>query len=123
MEMTKEELQRRITELTEDLARGASESEHCKRMLTDMQQRMSVIDRPKVTQKFLNELSDTIENAISNIDFDDTNAYECEFTLDYNNTVQLDNIDFERRNDIGDDIYSDVHELFNVIEDEDEDEA
>ena len=123
MEMTKEELQRRVNELTTDIAKFESDSEHCKRMLTDMQQRMSVIDRPKVTQKFLNELSDTIENAISNIDFDDTNAYECEFTLDYNNTVQLDNIDFERRNDIGDDIYSDVHELFNVIEDEDEDEA
>ena len=118
MEMTKEELQRRISELTEDLARGASESEHLKKTLEDAQRRMSVIDRPKVTQKFLNELSDTIENAISNIDFDDTNAYECEFSIDYNNTVQLDNIDFSYRNDIGDDIYSDVHELFNVIEDE-----
>ena len=76
MEMTKEELQRRISELTEDLARGASESEHLKKTLEDAQRRMSVIDRPKVTQKFLNELSDAIENAVGNIDFDDTHAYE-----------------------------------------------
>ncbi len=80
MEMTKEELQRRINELTADLARGVSESEHLKKTLGDAQRRMSVIDRPKVTQKFLNELSDAIENAVSNIDFDDTHAYE--FDLD-----------------------------------------
>ena len=120
MEMTKEELQRRINELTADLARGVSESEHLKKTLGDAQRRMSVMDRPKVTQKFLNELSDTIEEAISNINFDDADAYEFEFSLDYNNTVQLDSIDFNYRNDIGDTIYSDVVELFNVIEDENE---
>lgn len=118
MEMTKEELQRRINELTEDLARGASESEHLKKTLEDAQRRMSVIDRPKVTQKFLDELSDAIENAVSNIDFDDTNAYEYEFNLDYDNRISLENIEFNYRNDIGDNIYSEIEELFNVIEDE-----
>lgn len=118
MEMTKEELQRRINELTADLARGASESEHLKKTLEDAQRRMSVIDRPKVTQKFLDELSDAIENAVSNIDFDDTNAYEYEFNLDYDNRISLENIEFNYRNDIGDNIYSEIEELFNVIEDE-----
>ena len=120
MEMTKEELQRRISELTADLARGASETEHLKKTLGDAQRRMSVIDRPKVTQKFLNELSDAIENAVGNIDFDDTHAYEFDFSLDYNNTVQLDSIEFNHAHDIGDEIYSKLEDLFNVIEDEDE---
>ena len=120
MEMTKEELQRRINELTIDLARGESEAEHLKKTLEDAQRRMSVIDKPKVTQKFLDELSDAIENAVSNIDFEDTNAYEYEFNLDYDNRISLENIEFNYRNDIGDNIYSEIEELFNVIEDEDE---
>jgi len=120
MEMTKEELQRRVNELTTDIAKFESDSEHCKRMLTDMQQRISVIDKPKVTQKFLDELSDAIEEAVRNIDFDDTNAYEYEFNLDYDNRISLENIEFNYSNDIGDNIYSEIEELFNVIEDENE---
>ena len=120
MEMTKEELQRRISELTADLARGASETEHCKRMLTDLQQRMYVIDRPKVTKKFLDELSNAVEEAIGNTDFTDCNAYDYEFNLDYDNRISLENIEFNHAHDIGDEIYSKLEDLFNVIEDEDE---
>ena len=120
MEMTKEELQRRINELTIDLARGESEAEHLKKTIVDAQRRMAVIDRPKVTQRFLDELSDAIEEAVRNIDFDDTSGYEYEFTLDYDNRISLENIEFNYRNDIGDNIYSEIEELFNVIEDENE---
>ena len=120
MEMTKEELQRKVKELTAAITTFNNDAEMLQKDLADAEKRLAVADRPKVTQKFLNELSDTIEEAISNINFDDADAYEFEFSLDYNNTVQLDSIDFNYRNDIGDTIYSDVVELFNVIEDENE---
>lgn len=120
MEMTKEELQRRINELTTDLARGASETEHCKKMLEDAQRRMAVVDRPKVTKKFLDELSEAVEEAVGNIDFSDCNAYDYEFNLDYDNRISLENIEFNHAHDIGDEIYSRLEDLFNVIEDENE---
>ena len=121
MEMIKEELQRRINELTTDIAKFESDSDHSKRMLTDMQQRMAVIDRPKVTKKFLDELSDAVEEAVRDVDFSDCNAYDYEFNLDYDNRISLENIEFNHAHDIGDEIYSRLEDLFNVIEDENED--
>jgi len=120
MEMTKEELQRKVKELTAAITTFNNDAEMLQKDLADAEQRLAVVDRPKVTKKFLDELNDAVEEAIGNIDFTDCNAYDYEFNLDYDNRISLENIEFNHTHDIGDEIYSKLEDLFNIIEDEDE---
>ena len=118
--MTKEELQRKVKELTAAITTFNNDAEMLQKDLADVKQRLAVVDRPKVTKKFLDELSNVVEEVIGNIDFTDCNAYDYEFNLDYDNRISLENIEFNHIHDIGDEIYSRLEDLFNIIEDEDE---
>jgi len=120
MEMTKEELQRKVKELTAAITTFNNDAEMLQKDLADAEKRLAVVDRPKVTKKFLDELSDAVEESIRNIDFSDCSAYDYEFNLDYDNRISLENIEFNHVYDIGEDICSSLQDLFNVIEDEDE---
>ena len=123
MEMTKEELQRRINELTTDLARGESETEHCKKALGDMQRRMAVVDRPKVTPDQIREIQDAIWQVIRNTDFNDSNNYDVDFEIDYDNRISISSMDFNGSDEIAEEICEEVSALFNIVNIEDEDEA
>jgi hypothetical protein len=120
MEMTKEELQRKVDELTQSLDSFNKNTEMLKQDLAEAERKLSVVNRPKITKKFSDELSDAISEAISNVDFTDTNAYDFDFEIDYDNRISLNSIEFNHVHDIADDIYSALEDLFNIIEDEDE---
>ena len=119
MEMTKEELQRRINELTTDLARGESETEHCKKALGDAQRRMAVVDRPKVTPDQIREIQDAIWQVIRNTDFTDSNNYDVDFEIDYDNRISISSMEFNCE-EIAEEICEEVSSLFNIINPEDE---
>ena len=120
MEMTKEELQRKVDELTQSLDSFNKNTEMLKQDLAEAERKLSVVNRPKITKKFSDELSDAISEAISNIDFTDTNAYDFDFEIEYDNRISLSSIEFNHVHDIADDIYCAIEDLFNIIEDEDE---
>ena len=118
--MTKEELQRKVDELSQSLDSFSKNTEMLKQDLKDAEHKLSVINRPKITKKFLDELSDAIEEAVGNIDFTDTNAYDVDFEIDYDNRIALNSIEFNHTYDIGDTIYSRIEDMFNIIEDQNE---
>ena len=120
MEMTKEELQRKINELTTDLARGESETEHCKKELRHAQQSMAVIDRPKVTREQFDDIQDAINRVIGNTDFTDSNNYDMDFEIDYDNRIAISNMEFNSSDEIAEEICDEVGALFNVVDVEDE---
>jgi len=52
MEMTKEELQRKVDELTQSLDSFSKNTEMLKQDLKDAEHKLSVVNRPKITKKF-----------------------------------------------------------------------
>lgn len=120
MEITKEELQLKVNELTQSLDSFNKNTEMLKQDLKDAEHKLSVINRPKITKKFLDEISEAIEEAINNIDFTDTNAYDFDFEIDYDNRIALSNIEYNGVHEIGDEIFCRVEDMFNVVEDENE---
>jgi len=120
MEMTKEQLQKRINELTEDLARGESESEHARKDLEDAQRLMAIVDKPKITRYQITEIQDAIYQAVKNVDFTDSGNYDMDFEIDYDNRITVSNIDFDGAEGISDDICEEISALFNIIDTEDE---
>ena len=120
MEMTKEELKLKVAELTQSLDSFNKNTEMLKQDLAEAQRKLKVADRPKITSLQMDDISDAISDAISNIDFTDTNAYDVDFEIDYDNRLAISSIEFNHVHDIADDIYSAMEEMFNITTIEDE---
>ena len=118
--MTKEELQRKVDELTQSLDTFNKNTEMLKQDLAEAQRKLKIADRPKITQDQMTEIQDAINEIVSNIDFTDCNNYDVDFEIDYDNRLAISNIEFNNTHEIVDDISSEIECLFNVIENEDE---
>ena len=118
--MTKEELQRKVDELTQSLDSFNKNTEMLKQDLAVAQNALKVADRPKITKDQMTEIHDAIHTVVGNIDFTDCNNYDMDFEIDYNNRIAVSSMEFNNSHEIADDIASEMECLFNIIEDEDE---
>ena len=123
MEMTKEELQRKVDELTQSLDTFNKNTEMLKQDLAVAQNALKVADRPRITQDQMTEIQDAIYTIVNNVDFTDCNNYDMDFEIDYDNRIAVSNMEFNNSDDIADDLCSEIECLFNVIDTEKEDEA
>ena len=121
MEMTKEELQRKVDELTQSLESFTKNTEMLKQDLIVAKNALKVADRPRITQDQMTEIQDAIHVVVNNIDFTDCNNYDMDFEIDYDNRIAVSNMEFNNSHEIADDIASEMEELFNVIQPENED--
>jgi len=120
MEMTKEELQRKVDELTQSLESFTKNTEMLKQDLIVAKNALKVADRPKITQDQITEIQDAIYTVVNNVDFTDCNNYDMDFEIDYDNRIAVSNIEFNNSDEIAEDLCSEIGSLFNIIEDENE---
>jgi hypothetical protein len=120
MEMTKEELERKVRELTASITTFNNDADLLKKDLADAHQRLAVIDRPRITRDQMTEIHDAIYTVVNNVDFTDCNNYDMDFEIDYDNRIAVSNMEFNNSDEIADDLCSEIGSLFNVIETEDE---
>ena len=118
--MTKEELQRKVDELTQSLESFTKNTEMLKQDLIVAKNALKVADRPKITQDQMTEIQDAIYTVVNNVDFTDCNNYDMDFEIDYDNRIAVSNMEFNNSDEIADDLCSEIESLFNVIETEDE---
>ena len=118
--MTKEELQRKVDELTQSLESFTKNTEMLKQDLIVAKNALKVADRPRITQDQMTEIQDAIYTVVNNVDFTDCNNYDMDFEIDYDNRITVSNIEFNNSHEIADDISSEIECLFNVIQPEDE---
>ena len=118
---TKEELEQSVVMLEEALQSGLTQSKVAQADLTIAKQQLADINKPELTGSQLDDITEAVENAVGNFDFDDADNYDKEFELDYDGRVQLSNLDFTNSQDLIEMIVEKVHKLFVEIEDEDND--
>lgn len=118
--MTKEELQRKVEELSQSLDTFNKNTEMLKQDLAVAKHALKVADRPKITLDQMTEIFDAINEIVSNIDFTDCDNYDMDFEINYNNQVAVSSMEFNNSHEIVDDLCSEVEGLFNVIQPEDE---
>ena len=88
--------------------------------LTDYKVQISLLDKeledlgkPEATPAFLDKISETITEAVENIDLED--GISCDFELDYDNKVTISDARFDNTQEIADKIYCEVEKLFAEI--------
>tara|TARA_R110000822_G_scaffold24136_3_gene73766 strand:- start:1263 stop:1622 length:360 start_codon:yes stop_codon:yes gene_type:complete len=113
-------LENRIKSLETLLTQAKQDSDQMSKELSLAKVALEKINLPKITKETVDEIREAIGSAISNYEFDRSDSYSYEFEIDYNNTIQLSNIEFDAGDDLAESISDSVEYLFNIIEDEDE---
>tara|TARA_R100001129_G_scaffold157491_1_gene120942 strand:- start:814 stop:1182 length:369 start_codon:yes stop_codon:yes gene_type:complete len=114
--MNKEKLNQEIGKLKASLEAHESQVKDLQHDLKTAEQRLADADKPKLTEKQFSAIQDVIEQVVGNYSFDDADRYEFELGIEYDNKVYLSHISFDGCDDLADDIYKGVEDLFGITE-------
>ena len=121
--MNKEELNQEIGKLKASLEAHESQVKDLQHDLKTAEQRLADADKPKLTEKQFSAIQDVIEQAVGNYSFDDADRYEFELGIEYDNRIYLSHISFDGCDDLADDIYRGVEDLFGIADESDDDQG
>jgi hypothetical protein len=116
--MEAQSLENRIETLEGMLASAKKDSAQMSNELALAKVALEKINLPKITKETVDEIREAINQTISNYDFDRSDSYSYELEIDYDNRIQLSNIEFDAADDLAEYISDSVEELFNIIDDE-----
>ena len=120
--MTKVELEVKIEALQKLLGEKVTEQTTYQKQIDELQQKLDDLNKPKLTAKQFDEVSEAIETAIGNFDFSNEDNYSIEFGLDYDGRVHCESFSFDNAYDLHREIYEAVERLFAEAECPDEDD-
>jgi len=121
--MNKEELNKEIAKLKQYIDSHAEQVKDLEHDLKVATQRLEDCDKPKLTPKQFDALHRVIETSVENFDFNNSDNYNVEMGMEYDNKVYLDNIEFECHADLYEQIIQDVERLFGVADESDDEDA
>ena len=104
-------LEKVIQEKTADASRFQDE-------LKETQQKLKDYNKPELTAAMMDEVNDAIDKAIREFDFTDTENYEVDFEIDYDNKISISSIELSNSDELQQEVIDAVCELFKEIEDE-----
>ena len=110
--MTKDELEVKISTLqtlviqkNEELSEYAAQIERLNDELKDL-------NKPKLTPMQLDELYQAIEQGIESFDFDDSDNFDVDFHIDYDNRIAIERMVFQNADELLRVVYDEARELF-----------
>lgn len=83
-------------------------------------QRLVDIDKPKLTPSQFSSIHDAVENAIDGFNFNEPEAYQLEYGIDYDGKVYADSIEFDGMDTLAEDIIQAVEKIFGVADESDD---
>ena len=103
-------------ELLEATVKGLQEKiQSLQNDLHEKQRQLENVNKPKLTSELYDELASTIEDAIEGFHFDDTDAYEYEFGMEYDGRVYVDSISMQSTYEITNSIMAKIDKRFNLL--------
>ena len=118
--MTKEQLELKVKELTAALAQFKTDQDELQKQLNQAKQDLEDISKPVITKETREEMRKMVYEAVGNYDFGNVDNYEYDFEINYNNQIELHNIEFNYTDDLEEAICDYVESVFKV-QDNDED--
>ena len=89
--------------------------------LEQAKKELASFNKPELTGSQLDDITEAVEKAVGNFDFDDADNYNTEFELDYDAKVTISSFEFQSAQELVEAIVEKVHKLFVEIEDKDND--
>jgi len=114
--MNKDELNKEIAKLKLALESHTDQVKDLQHDLNTAEQRLADCDKPKLTTSQFSSLHNAIENAIDGFNFNEPEAYQTEYGIDYDGKLYIDSIEFDGMDNLADDIIQAVEKMFGVAD-------
>ena len=86
--------------------------------LKDKQQELEDVSKPVISSTTMDIINDAVNYAVENYNFDNTDQYELDFSLDYEGRVQAETINLRDTYELMEAIVINIEKQFKVIQDE-----
>ena len=116
--MNEMDLKTKIEGLEKAIKEHVDLSDQYKLKLTDTKQELVDLHKPELTTSQAEAIEAAISQAVEKFDFDDTENYEIDYSLDYDGRVQCETHEFINGDDLVMEIVTKVCNLFKEVEDE-----
>lgn len=110
--MTKTQLQLKIDSLKLSIKQSDDLTNNYTSELQVLEKQLADLNKPKLTPLQFDELHTAIEEAVGQFDFDDTDNFDTDFHIDYDNRIAIESMSFINADELVREIYSQVEELF-----------
>ena len=116
--MNKIDLEVKIESLKKMITEGQQQTSNYAGQLDTLNKELEDLGKPEATPEFLDKISETITEAVENLELDD--GITCDFELSYDNRIEMSNVCFENTQEIADKIYCAVELLFAEIKEKED---
>jgi hypothetical protein len=113
----KENIEQEIRELKAILTQAETDATSVKTRLAAAEQNLEEVNRPTLTKSARDLIRDAVEQALRNFDFTEPDEYECDFSVNYDNRLEIDSISFNGKDELEEQVCSYIEESFKIIED------
>ena len=121
--MNKIELNQEIEKLKVSLEAHEEQVKDLSHDLKIATQRLVDCDKPKLTESQFSSIHEVIETAISDFNFNEPEAYQLEYGIDYDGKVYADSIEFDGMDTLAEDVIQAVEKLFGVADESDDEDV
>ena len=90
--------------------------------LKDKQRELEDANKPVISSTTMDVINDAVNHAVENYNFDNTDQYELDFSLDYDGKVQAETINLRDTYELMEAIVINIEKQFKVIQDEETNE-
>jgi hypothetical protein len=108
----KEQLEQEIVELEARIGANDRLQELAKVELTTSKQKLADVSKIVLPAEYFDKMYQAISWGIEAFDFSDTDNYDKEFTIGYDNQIELENLELKDTSELADEIMKKVATLF-----------
>ena len=112
--MNKEELELKVKELTAALTQFETDKAALKNQLNQAKCDLEDINKPVISKETVDAIRDAVANAVGHFEFSNCENYEYDIEIDYDNRLQLSNIELNYTDDLEEAICGEIEDLFKV---------
>ena len=110
--MTTTELEAKIEALQAALDTKTQEQNAYRGQIDTLKKQLEDLNKPKLTPLQFDELHEAVEESIGSFDFDDTDNYDMDFHIDYDNRIAVESMSFQNADEIVREVYNHISQLF-----------
>ena len=120
--MNNEKLNQEIGKLKASLEAHESQVKDLQRDLQVAEKKLADSNKPKLTIEQLNAIENAISCAIRSYNgLNEEDRYDYEMAMEYDNKIYLSHIEFNDTDDLANEVYANVEDLFGIDESDDTD--
>ena len=110
--MTTTELQAKIEALQAAFDTKIQEQNAYRSQIDALKKQLTDLNKPKLTALQFDELTESVEEAVGNFDFDDTDNYSLDFHIDYDNRIAVESLTFDNADELVRVVCDEVYRMF-----------